>query len=226
MRKHLSPATVLATVALFVSLSGTAAASVIISSNHQVRAHVIAGANAPKGDNHNLIQGSVGSTDLHGNAVTAAKVKNGSLTGADLANGSVGYGKLKLPQISFSGTNTDPIEQGPKHTVLRLDDLTLGVACWPNAQDTVLAVYAQSATAGIIRGSYALGTDNTSTPPFIVDKNVTSTPIRFAVTENATLAGEFTYTDSNRVIALTLDGSDLGQAGTCDLHGVAVPAPN
>jgi hypothetical protein len=46
MRRHRSPATVLAALAVSVSLSGTAAASIIISSNHQVAAHTIASAPA------------------------------------------------------------------------------------------------------------------------------------------------------------------------------------
>jgi hypothetical protein len=69
---------------LFISMTGTALAAVIITSNDQVAAHTIAGANAPVGDNENLISGSVGTSDLHGNAVTGAKVANDGLTGADI----------------------------------------------------------------------------------------------------------------------------------------------
>src|SRR6266542_2494669 len=84
MRKQPSLATVVAFLALFISMTGTALAAVIITSNDQVAAHTIAGANAPAGDNETLISGSVGTSDLHGNAVTGAKVANDGLTGADI----------------------------------------------------------------------------------------------------------------------------------------------
>jgi len=84
VRKRPSLATVLSIVALFVSMTGTAMAAVIVTSNHQVAAHTIAGANAPSGDNENLIPGSVGTADLHENAVSGAKVAKDSLTGADI----------------------------------------------------------------------------------------------------------------------------------------------
>ncbi|MFL5796846.1 MAG: hypothetical protein ACJ77A_02790 [Actinomycetota bacterium] len=85
MRTRTSLTTVLAVLALVISMTGTAvAAAVIITSNDQVAAHTIAGANAPVGDNENLISGSVGTSDLHGNAVTGAKVASDTLTGADI----------------------------------------------------------------------------------------------------------------------------------------------
>lgn len=74
MRRRPSPATVLSALALFVSLSGTAVASIVITKNDQVGPHTIAGANAPTGDTQNLIRGSVGSRDLHKGAVTAQKI--------------------------------------------------------------------------------------------------------------------------------------------------------
>lgn len=100
MRRRPSVATVLAALALFVSLSGTAlAASVIITKNSQVAPHVIAGADAPTGDKQNLVLGSVGTADLHGGAVTkgkiaadavvSAKVADGALTGDDIADGTL-----------------------------------------------------------------------------------------------------------------------------------------
>ncbi len=84
MRKRPPLATTLVLVAVFISLTGTAMAAVIVSSNHQVAAHTIAGTNAPVGDNENLISGSVGTSDLHGNALTGSKVADDGLTGADI----------------------------------------------------------------------------------------------------------------------------------------------
>jgi hypothetical protein len=70
---------VVALVALFFSLSGTALAAVIVTPNSQVAAHVIAGANAPTGDNKNLVPGSVGTSDPRAAAVTSGKLAPNSV---------------------------------------------------------------------------------------------------------------------------------------------------
>jgi hypothetical protein len=224
-------------LAMFVSLSGTAVASIIISSNHQVAAHVIAGAKGPKRDNKNLIAGSVGGSDLHADAVSGAKVqngsltgadvKNGSLTGSDLTNGSVGFGKLALPKISFSGQGTDPLDFAPHHTVLALDGVTIGVSCLPDGSLPVLQMWVKSSSAGTLRGSSADGTDGNTASLLVVDKSVTSTYVGFASVMTGTLVGQFIFSSAHRVIAITLDGKAVGSSpGSCDMHGTAVPAPN
>ncbi|HEY7282166.1 MAG TPA: hypothetical protein VID47_11290 [Actinomycetota bacterium] len=94
MRKRPSAAMVVALVALFVSLAGTAEASFLISKNSQVAPHVISGANGPAGDTHNVIAGSVGTDDMHAGAVTTGKLANGSVTGAKVADGTIGHADL------------------------------------------------------------------------------------------------------------------------------------
>jgi hypothetical protein len=74
MRTRRSPATIIALVSLFFSLSGTALAAVIISSNSQVAANTIAGHSGPASLKKNIIAGSVGTTDLHNKSVTAGKL--------------------------------------------------------------------------------------------------------------------------------------------------------
>lgn len=232
MKKHLSlPTLLIASLALFLSLSGTAAAAIIISSNQQVASHVIAGANAPSGDNKNLISGSVGHSDLHANAVTGANVANGSLTGSDVTNGSIGYGKLKLPRIIWSGANTDPVNSASHHTALTIDGVTIGVNCWPDAGLSVLQLWVTSTSPGTLRGSYVLGSDGTTNNTVaLVDKALpAATAVNFAGAERATLVGQFTYSSSSRVIALMLDAKTINGAsgsGSCNLHGTALPAPN
>ncbi|HET8602942.1 MAG TPA: hypothetical protein VFM09_03380 [Marmoricola sp.] len=232
MKKHLSlPAVLIASLALFLSLSGTAVAAILVSSNGQVAPHVIAGAAAPSGDNRNLISGSVGSSDLHASAVTGTAVKNGSLTGSDLAKGSIGYGKLTLPMISWSGVNTDPIDFAPHHTALSLDGVTLGVSCLADTGQSVLELWLTSPSAGTLRGSYALGSDGSSNNPVsIIDRSLpASTPVNVVGVENTTLVGQLTYSNANRVIAISLDGGTVNGvpgSGSCNLHGTALPTPN
>jgi len=104
---------VLAALALFVSLSGTAlAATVIITSNSQVAPHVIAGAAAPAGTKKNLIAGSVGAADLHSGAVTrgklapdvvdTTKVEDNTVTGADIHDFSVGGSDIVPSEVLFA----------------------------------------------------------------------------------------------------------------------------
>jgi hypothetical protein len=101
---------VIAALALFVSLSGTAiAASVIITKNSQVAPHVIAGAAARAGVKQNLVLGSVGTGDLHPGAVTtgkiaadavdSTKVADDSLSGSDISDGSILASDLDLNDV-------------------------------------------------------------------------------------------------------------------------------
>src|SRR5207244_1406592 len=69
-----SPAMVVACLALFVALSGTALAVNAITSNSQVSADTISGHNPPAGKHANVIGGSLNATDLAGGAVTLAKL--------------------------------------------------------------------------------------------------------------------------------------------------------
>jgi hypothetical protein len=61
---RLSPAMIVACVALFVALGGTALASVIISSNSQVARNTISGHNPPSGKHSNIIGGSISGGDV------------------------------------------------------------------------------------------------------------------------------------------------------------------
>lgn len=110
MQKRSWVAVVVAVFALVVALSGTAMSAIIITKNGQVAAHTIAGASAPKGDNQNLIPGSVGTADLHTGAVTgkklasnsvgSSKVLDGSLTGGDLASSTITASNLELQGVA------------------------------------------------------------------------------------------------------------------------------
>jgi hypothetical protein len=74
-RRHLTYANVTATLALFLVLGGgSALASFVINSNHQVRRGTISGHHPPKGDHANVI----------GNSINGRDVANHSLTRADI----------------------------------------------------------------------------------------------------------------------------------------------
>jgi hypothetical protein len=76
-----SPAMVVALIALFVALGGTALASVIITSNSQVAQNTISGHKPPSGKHANLFAGSVNGQDVADNSLTGTDINESSLTG-------------------------------------------------------------------------------------------------------------------------------------------------
>jgi hypothetical protein len=62
--QHLTYANVMATLAVFIALGGTALGAVIITSNGQVAKDTISGHHPPSGDHPNIISGSVAGKDL------------------------------------------------------------------------------------------------------------------------------------------------------------------
>ena len=77
IRRHLSYANVIATVALFLALGGTAWA---------------------------LSKNSVGTKQLKNNAVTAKKIKNHAVTGAKIANGAISGPNLNISVFQQAAT--------------------------------------------------------------------------------------------------------------------------
>src|SRR5690242_1277224 len=96
-----SPAMIVALLALFVALGGTAMAAFVVSSNDDIGPNTVAGGKPPSGAHSNIMAGSItggdiadGSVnwdDIAQNAITGSRVKDGSLFGADIADGSVGW---------------------------------------------------------------------------------------------------------------------------------------
>jgi hypothetical protein len=64
IRAKLTYANVMATLAVFIALGGTALASVIITKNGQVARSTISGHNPPRGKHPNIIRGSVNGKDV------------------------------------------------------------------------------------------------------------------------------------------------------------------
>jgi hypothetical protein len=121
---------VVAFLALFVALSGTAYAAVIISSNSQVATDTISGHHPPAGDHSNLISSSINAKDLAAGAVTngklgansvdSSKVADGSLTGLDIANGTLTGTNVASGTLSGADLQNDSI------TGTQVNESTLG----------------------------------------------------------------------------------------------------
>jgi Sulfatase-modifying factor enzyme 1 len=84
LRSHLTYANVMATLAVFIALGGTATAAVIITSNSQVAQNTISGHKPPSGKHSNLIAGSVNGTDVAGNSLTGSDINESALDATPL----------------------------------------------------------------------------------------------------------------------------------------------
>jgi hypothetical protein len=80
-----SAALLVASLALTMSVAGTAYAALIIKSNAEVASNVIAGQHPPSGDHPNIIPGSINDKDVQANGITGAAVKESTLTGNAIA---------------------------------------------------------------------------------------------------------------------------------------------
>lgn len=113
-RRRLTYANVMATLAVFLVLGGgTALAAYVVSSNSQIGPGTVSGHKPPSGDHANIIPGSVTSSDLAANSVTASKL--GATTKFRKATGLVGavqvlsLGGLKVSyQCQFNGADDAP----------------------------------------------------------------------------------------------------------------------
>lgn len=105
LRSRLTYGNVVATVALFVALGGSAAASVIISSNSQVGPNTISGHKPPQGDHANLVPGSVNNHDLATGAVTSPKLVPGAVTTPKLGTSSVTGAKVLNDSLTGADIN-------------------------------------------------------------------------------------------------------------------------
>jgi hypothetical protein len=189
-----SPALVVAALALVMSVAGNAAAAVIITANNQVAAHVIGGVNAPSGDNHNLIAGSVGTADLHAGAVTPVQL-----------NGDARAHKIDF-QASGVGTTSK--------TLLSLDELTVSAQCVGDDTNSIstLVVTASSSIAGSLE-AWGVAPQTSGPPPVPVSVSDGLQPnlgIAVISITSATSGAwarrdeQWVYRNANRVITLTM----------------------
>lgn len=105
-------ANVVALMALFVALGGTAAAAFVVNSNAQIAPGTVFGSVKPGAANDNVVAGSLGSKDLADGSVTTSKVANGAITRGKLAsvpltgNGAASFARVTIPVGQSQGLLT------------------------------------------------------------------------------------------------------------------------
>jgi hypothetical protein len=91
MRSKLTYGNIMATVAVFLALGGTALASIAVSSNADIAPDTVSGAHPPSGDHSNIIASSITGADIKNGSLSSSDIHDKSLTGDDVAdNGLAG----------------------------------------------------------------------------------------------------------------------------------------
>jgi len=150
LRSRLTYGNVVATAALFVALGGTAAASVIVSSNSQIAQNTISGHKPPSGDHPNLIAGSVNGQDLAAGAVTGPKLANGSVSNSKLGPNAVTSAKVADGSLTASDVDTSSIQQRisgacPAGNAISQVDQSGAATCVSSIANSTNATHATSA---------------------------------------------------------------------------------
>ena len=100
IRPHLTYANAMATLAVFLVLSGgTAMAAYVVSSNSQVGPNTISGHKPPTGEHANIIADSI----------TGGDIANGSLHAVDVGQAAFAGLSVKIGALSAHQCRTDPI---------------------------------------------------------------------------------------------------------------------
>jgi uncharacterized protein YjbI with pentapeptide repeats len=117
-------ATVVAYLALFVALGGSAMAAFVVSSNSQIGPNTIYGAVKPSSANDNIVDGSISPSDIAASSLGGGRIKDGSLTGADLAASSLTGSRIQDGTLTGAdlGANTLSGTQINESTLARVPD--------------------------------------------------------------------------------------------------------
>jgi hypothetical protein len=219
LRRKPSPAVIVSLAALVLSVAGNAAAALVITSNSQVAAHTIAGAASSSG-NHNLISGSVGTTDLH-----AASVSSDKLTA-----------QARAHRIDWTESRTGVHAA----TLMTLDELTVKAKCYVNTSPGQVSLLVEADTTVAADASYEADavTTGKTTPSVIGIKLAAGGGLTFASLASGHVVsggypdrenGQLTYRNASRVITVSFDtlawnGKAAPHRHTCEVFGAAIEA--
>jgi hypothetical protein len=157
IRKHLTLANVLSTVAVFLVLGGaTAVAANQLGKNSvgtkQLKSNAVTAAKIKKN--------AVTAAKIKANAITTAKIKNGSITGAKVNLGTLGTVPSSVTTETVKGAK-GVLTVGQEATLLERGPLKLTVKCEvPEAEPTYLSPVARIASSAA--GSSFTSWDNGS----------------------------------------------------------------
>jgi hypothetical protein len=208
IRPRFTFANVVAMVALFIVLGGTAAAAIVVKSNAQIAPDTVFGSVKPAAANGDIVHGSLGSKDLADGSVTTGKVANGAITRGKLAvipltgNGRASFDRVTVPV-------------GQSSAVLPLHGLGNLLLDCKAQQDATIAFHNNSG------GDETVAQEINNFPQVVQVANGASSP-----TGSGFFAGHFNFQVSrgagNRGQMATIDMYLTTDATTCSLQAQAV----
>jgi hypothetical protein len=219
--RRLRYANVVASLALFVALGGSAAAAVIVSSNDQIAPNTIYGANLPAGKNDNIVGGSVGTSDLGPSAVTNNKLAAAAVGSDKLASKSVTLPKLGADVIDRIDTHTGlsqftgRVSVDTTATAKTLAGMDILVHCASGAGLTSITIQRNTGT-GVLKISGTDSSDNTvaSTNIFALSTfSVMGTFVNIDVIAANDSVGRFARVD----VHVHREASDCTDRGTTEI---------
>jgi hypothetical protein len=220
IRKRITYANVMSTMAIFLVLGGATALAASLAKNSV--------------GTRQLKRNSVTAAKLRRNAVTTAKIKNGAVTGAKVNLGSLGKvpsaasadnanatNGLHLAKISFVGTNNNP-----KTQVLSLNGLNLFAECDGsgdiNFTATTSVTNSEIYESGNFTATFEGGFDDEFDPGDLeeVGKEIGD------ATQNE-VQGQLVYSNPSGGIvtaqfSLNDSGGSFGNTQACNVEGTAV----
>jgi hypothetical protein len=211
--------TVVAYLALFIALGGTAMGAFVVTSNSEIGPNTIYGHNAPAGANVNINADSVTGADVK--ELTLARVPSS-------ANGARKFAMTRA-RTSFSS---------PPYNIFSLNEMTLDGICWLSNSGTFFALDVGSTVdAGVdyeydtveVAGGFfpqhdpvaaGRGISAGGSAGFILSLN------NLSDTDWQRAEGQFVYRNATRVISGTFYAIASNQSGNCQVRGTAMQAPN
>jgi hypothetical protein len=221
--KHVSFSNVVALLALFVALGGSAwaLATDSVKSKHIVDDTVkSADINDDQVKSLDLGTGQVRSIDLLDDDVRSADVENESVTGEDIADGTLGTAESGiLPQARISATAIQTFSDNSiENVVMDRIDYSLGVGQNFRAGDSELVIDTPGlylVVAEIIWQDAAAGhreimLSRNSTATFFAESAIAPTPPPQATKQRSVTVEPFDAGDTVELRALQTSGADLG----------------
>jgi hypothetical protein len=212
-------------VAVFIALGGTASAGVIVSSNDDVAPGTISGHNPPPGDHANIISGSVDTGDLASGSVVAGKLADGSVTTPKFGPTAKAPAALNSDRLAGIGASRYVRAGGASEHGLIAEDNAATVEI--GATERVAVITFPGGGAPFLHGIFRINCNDTTGTTLFYENNASSSQTLFVegVGSNASrlqapAGSEITIDDvlatgggaARHHVELALVGAGLGDA--------------
>jgi hypothetical protein len=228
-----SPAMIVALIALFVALGGTAAA---LSGSNTVFTDDIKNDQIYSGDvrNDTLTGGGLAAADLQAGSVGASEVIDNSLTGADIKESTLGGTGVRIDSEVPAGPAGD---LGPLVQVFQSKGLTLSANCFrePLYNRVTFFLKATGPAGSVVNysGIRDIGSNGSDVQPesYLNGVSLSATPSHITDVSSGGRPGDFgvnyihgVYRSAQNTVSFEINGvATEGGGGICQFHGTATP---